>query len=239
MTRSHRLIMSFILSFGPSILLGEEPRPSEVAHVTADDVSKGESTPQEAAAVAAAEKRNAIERAKNDAEDEANKQIKGIKFGVGIGATWGAEQIVEAEVIDGTTRVTKSQKGAPGFWLETHLLIPMHKKASTKRVTQVIQGEATDIPYREDTFGVGPFLAIQSSTDNVLDAMAAGIMFGFRRPGKASNSLSLGVGVAIDPHFQVLGSGFVADEAPPGTETEVRYATKSQPRAIMLFGFAF
>ena len=178
------------------------------------------------------------QRAKLFAEEHANDQIKGIKFGIGMAGTWGAERVDEAVVVDGSVRINKGQRGTPAFWLETHLLLPVAKRRGTVKHRFLDETIETEVDNKA-ALGVGPFLGIRSSTESALDAMAGGVMFGFRRPGATSNSLNVGVGVALDPNFQVLGDGLEANQKLPGNETAIRYRTKSQARFIVMFSFAF
>lgn len=182
--------------------------------------------------------RQEIEEATTKAGDEATKQIAGIKFGMAIGATLGEERIDEAQVIDGTVRITKGSRGEPALWLETHFLVPFGATTVTRNV-KLSNGVMTPVEADARRFGVGPFVAVQSSTDGLLDAIAGGVLFGVRRPGSDSGSLNVGVGGALLPKFQVLGDGITANQPLPGNETEIRYRTKSQWRFIVMFSFAF
>ena len=121
------------------------------------------------------------------AEAHANDQIRGIKFGVGIAGTWGIEQIEEATLVAGTVRVSKGHRGTPSFWLESHLLVPL--LGHTAVVKHKLRGvEMETVADKVARFGIGPFLAVQSTTENALEAMATGVMFGFRRPDITGSS---------------------------------------------------
>jgi hypothetical protein len=90
-------------------------------------------------------------------------------------------------------------------------------------------------------WGWGPFVALQPGSDDIIDAIAAGLMIGFKRSDDPSDDASwnLGVGVVVDPNSQILGSGLVEDEPLPDGETEVRFREEEQVGILFLFSTKF
>lgn len=88
-------------------------------------------------------------------------------------------------------------------------------------------------------WGVGPFIALQPGSDEVIDAIGAGLMVGFRRPNAETQSFNIGVGVLYDINSQVLGDGIEENKPLPGIETEVRYKERSQDGLLIMSSFSF
>jgi hypothetical protein len=171
--------------------------------------------------------------AKQKAEEQANKQLLGIKLGAAFGLTHSSEAaVVEAVLTNGLVRITKSQNANVGIWFETHRLFRsgdlFAKDVKTEAGVEISRLQAA----------IGPFVAVQSSNDRLLDALGAGLMIGFRQPGSDSGSINIGVGVALDSKYKVLGDGIQENQALPSGETEIRYREKSKFRLMVLFSFA-
>ncbi len=88
-------------------------------------------------------------------------------------------------------------------------------------------------------WGVGPFLALQPGSDDVVEAFGLGIMIGFKRPGNDGTSWNLGLGYIVDPDTQILGDGFVENQPPPAGETQVRFKEVSQEGVLLVVSFGF
>ncbi len=198
-------------------------------------------------------------------------EFGGIRFGVGLSITidFGSDSRVEsAEIIDGRVRVTEDRNVIPRVLLETHYFFP----ATTKRFLWIKE---------PGTWAWGPFVGLQSSDSEVIDAFAVGLMVGFRRTAEGvseqadkvrgaksalrsddsrktrstltseretlksmadaagKSSFNIGIGLIVDPRSKVLGDGFVENEAPPGSETTVRFRTTDQWGAVLMFSFSF
>jgi hypothetical protein len=87
------------------------------------------------------------------------------------------------------------------------------------------------------SWAVGPYVSVLPGTNEVIDALGAGIIVGFfGRPdkindnttNKAGFSMNLLIGGYIDPQTQVLADGFIDGAAPPAGETSVRYKNVTQ-----------
>ena len=92
-------------------------------------------------------------------------------------------------------------------------------------------------------WGMGPFVAIQPGTDEIIEAFALGWMWGFKRvenPAIPDNSSwNIGVGAVVDPNVRILGAGFDRNMPPPGSETQVRFREKAQLGVLVLVSFSF
>jgi len=95
--------------------------------------------------------------------------------------------------------------------------------------------------FRSGNIGHGPFVAVQSGTDQVISAAAAGWMVGFRISG--NKAFGLGVGYAGLPSAKVLGSEFVenqpAPKGPDGLPLAVRYQQRDKGSMMMVLSFVF
>ncbi len=215
-----------------------------------------------------------------------DRSFGGLRFGAGLSVTFDTgsnERVESAEIVDGVVRVTEEKNVITRILLETHYFFP----ATTRAFLGIKE---------PGTWAWGPFVGVQSSTDDVIDAFAMGLMVGFRKEAEGvaekaaevraarvarktaraaldradasmkemdaleeaeenlagakaelgktadtggASSFNIGIGAVVDPRVQVLGDGFVENQPPPGTETEVRYKTTDQWGVVVLFSFSF
>ncbi|MFS0772250.1 hypothetical protein [Sphingomonas sp. 1P08PE] len=144
----------------------------------------------------------------------------GLKLGVGLSLTidiGDRDRVSEAQLVDRTVRVTDQDNGRARIMLESHYFFK---------------------PGSRDDRGIGPFIAIQPGSGEIIDAIGAGLMFGFRRE-KSTQSFNIGVGLVFDPNTRILGDGFVANQPAPDGETEVRYRETLQTGVLLLTSFSF
>lgn len=99
---------------------------------------------------------------------------------------------------------------------------------------------------RRRNWGIGPFLAIQPGTDEIVESIGIGVMVGLRRGGddsEGNQSFNLGLGVVNDPSVQILGEGFVADQPAPLDENSnplpIRFRKTDQTGLLLLASFSF
>ena len=203
---------------------------AEAAALEADAVrlmSLGLTEAQVMAEVSMSDKR-ADDAKAEAATQQANKEFLGLKWGLGVAAVIGSggdERVQEASVVDGVVRVTKDASNTARIFAEIHKFWP--------------KGGAPNA-----TSGRGFFVGIQSSSDEVLDSLATGYMWGWRLPPEdpkqaSSRSLNIGLGVVLDPKVQVLGDGITKDQPLPGNETEIRYKEESKTGLGLFFSFSF
>jgi hypothetical protein len=155
------------------------------------------------------------------------KEFIGIKFGVGISMTinpGGPKHVESAEVVNGLVRVSEEQTRIPRVMLETHYFFEPSR--SFIRVTK-------------EKWGFGPFVCIQGGENEIINALGAGMMLGFRYGDEAKHSWNFGVGAVWDPKVKVLGDGIEENRPLPAGETEVRFKNISEVNLLLLWSFSF
>ena len=171
---------------------------------------------------------------KTAAQQEANRDFLGIRFGIafGLSATVKADdRVEEAEVVDGVVRITKMANHRTRVMLETHYFWQW----KAEEVPINVEGGSQIIKVAD--IGIGPFAAIQTSGDEVLEAIGMGLMVGFKRD--ARSSFNVGGGILLDPTVKTLGDGIRPNEPLPPGETVIRF--KEEPRwgLLVLTSFSF
>jgi hypothetical protein len=153
------------------------------------------------------------------------RDFAGLKFGVGLSFTsdTGKNDRVDDAVIDanGVVRVNKTNNALARVVLESHYFFTT----------------------RRDWLGFGPFVAIQPGSDEIINAIGAGVMVGFRRPKSETNSFNIGVGFIVDPSTKILGTEFVADKpaplGPDGKALPIRFMTRDQTGILGMASFSW
>ena len=181
-----------------------------------------------AAAVADA----AAVKAKQDAATEAgNRSFAGLEFGVGLSFTIDIgkrDRIGNASIVNGLVRVGDENNDRARVMLESHYLF----------TPDIDLGFFGDNSGAIKKWGIGPFIALQPGTDEVIEAIGMGVMIGFRR-AESGQSFNLGFGYAVDPNTQVLGDDIRANAPLPVGETEIRYKNVAQTLLLILSSFSF
>ena len=175
-----------------------------------------------------------VMEAKAEEQQAANREFLGIRFGIafGLAATVGADdRVEEAEVVEGVVRVNKTTNHQARVLLETHYFW----RLQDEKVPILVNGKPQDIDVAD--IGIGPFVAIQSSGDEILEAIGMGLMVGFRRD--ARSSFNLGGGILLDPAVKTLGDDIRPDKPLPPGESVIRF--KEEPRwgLLVLASFSF
>lgn len=118
---------------------------------------------------------------------------------------------------------------------------PTMTTTTVMREGRQASGTGTAMPAMPDPplMGVGPFFALQGSDDEVINSLAVGVMWGFRRDPQKSNSLNIGVGVSFDPSVQVLAKDFKEGGTPPNHETAVRFKKEGRFGWAVMASFTF
>jgi hypothetical protein len=176
------------------------------------------------------------------------QKFGGIDFGIGIAFSYDLghhQRVKDAAIVDDLVRVTRTENVRARLILESHYFFTP-RIAGLGNYTGAHCAEMKDYPDQYDdcvarrkNMGIGPFMAIQPGTDNIIDAIGAGVMIGFRRREEKSASFNIGIGVLYDVDTQILGDGFVENQPPPGNETEVRFRHGSQSGLLIMTSYSF
>jgi hypothetical protein len=173
-----------------------------------------------------------IESAKTDGEiREASKQFMGFKWGLGFGVSVDLEEgdrVDSAEVVGDRVRVTKDTSVLPRIVLEGHHFV-FHNGP------RVSGGRDIDGATR----GQGPFIAVQSSGDEVISGFGLGWMVGFRYKTNSPSSFNLALGLMVDANVKTLGEGIEANKPLPGDETTARFKEESRTGLLLFGSFSF
>lgn len=153
-----------------------------------------------------------------------DNSFAGLKFGIGLSSTFdtGSRDRVDEAEIDGSgrVRVLKTNNTVARIMLETHYFFQP-----------------------KDWLGVGPFVAVQPGSNEVINALGIGLMFGLRRSDDDSASFNIGIGFSTDPSTKTLGDGFKENElaptGPDGAPLPIRYKTVNQKGFLLLASFSW
>ena len=166
-------------------------------------------------------------------QGEGTQSFAGLKFGVGItltnsSITQSKSRVESAEIIGNVVRITEERNSLARIMLESHYFFtPAPSSGSFLGV-------------KNGNWGIGPFVAIQPGSENIIDAIGTGLMIGFKRAGDDTSSFNLGIGFVTDPSATVLGDGFEENKPPPeGESTTVRLRETSFTSLLFLASFSF
>jgi len=166
------------------------------------------------------------------AQNDSERNFAGLKFGVGISLTADLDnnaRIGSANIVNGLVRVTDENNATARIMLESHYFFtptfafPFNVK---------LQGD----------WGLGPFVALQPGSDEIIEAVGLGLMIGFKRASNDENDTSswnFGIGIVVDPNVQTLGDGLSANNALPMGETEIRFREEAQSGLLFITSFSF
>jgi hypothetical protein len=162
------------------------------------------------------------------------REFGGLTLGVGLSLTRDlgkSDRVNNATIIGGIVRVTDERNEVARVMLESHYFFVPKGDLNVLGLSKV----------PEKQWGHGPFVAIQPGSNEIVEALAFGWMWGFKRSEdvKDTNSWNIGIGFVVDPKVKVLGDGFVANQPPPAGETEVRYKEKGQWGLLIISSFSF
>jgi len=153
-------------------------------------------------------------------------QLKGFGFGVALGFrinVYKPDIVTDASIdANGVVRVDTRSNATAGFVLESHYFFLRSKEDD----------------YGNKTFGMGPFVAVQPGSDQIVTAIGVGWMAGWRR-NNAGGAFTLGVGYASIPSAKVLGDEFVPGQAAPAGATAVRFQQRDKGSILAICGFTF
>lgn len=164
--------------------------------------------------------KNAVEELEFEKEEEMLSKYFGAGIMANIDFGGGSKmRIKNAKVVAGKVRIEEESKAQVGFFLEAHKFIKGTPDGKSKTVN-------------------GPFVGLVMAGDAGIDSAILGWVWGFRQP-KTSQTLNLGLGLAISPRAQILGDGLMANSPLPVGETEIRFkkTTKYGLAFSVSFGF--
>ncbi|MBB6096200.1 hypothetical protein HNQ60_005122 [Povalibacter uvarum] len=155
-------------------------------------------------------------------ETKSATEFMGLTWGLGFGYSFGEDEAIDdATIVDGVVRVNSRKKDQPRAVLEFHRYFWCNS-GRTKLDR-----------------GCGPFVAVAASEDDVLAGVGVGFMYGRKSTPSDTEGFSVGIGVVLDGNIKDLADGFKENEPPPGTETAVRYETKSRWSALIIVSRTF
>lgn len=98
-----------------------------------------------------------------------------------------------------------------------------------------------EVKNTKDKWGVGPYVAVQPGTNQIIEAISAGVMWGFRYTDDKTDkrSWNIALGLSVEPSSKTLGDGFVKNHGAPAGETEVRYQNRTLMGVTALVSFGW
>jgi hypothetical protein len=168
-------------------------------------------------------------------KNDATKKFLGMNWGFGVALTsnlGGKDRVTSATLVNNVVRVQQTTNQQPRIVLELHHFFCTGLDTCPGATTE---GSMAPKPQ----FGHGPWVGVQSSSDQVIDAIAFGYMVGWRPSEKDSPSFNLGLGVVVDAKVQVLGDGVQANQPLPAGVTSVPLKNESRTGGILMVAFSF
>jgi len=169
---------------------------------------------------------------------ENTRKFAGLDFGVGITLTidQGSHDRVEEAELDkmGKLRIKKDHNDIPRIMLESHYLFVPDAVFPCNKWRWVESG----------MWGFGPFVGIQNGSEEVIEAIGMGVMIGFRRSKKTSDSFNFGLGGVVDPKSKTLGDGLkegdlLVDENNNPDPSQIRFKETAQWGLLFMFSYSF
>lgn len=175
---------------------------------------------------------NTDDTAKKDEKEKkgnnGKKKFMNLDWGIGLTLTHDLgkrDRIEEASIVNNLVRVSKDSNDIPRIMLELHYLA----RPEAQFLGMVEQ----------DNWGIGPFIGVQNGSEEIIQAVGAGLMVGFKYSKESNNSFNLGIGAIVDPHTKVLGDGIEKDKSLPTGETEIRFKETDQWGLFFVFSASF
>jgi hypothetical protein len=175
--------------------------------------------------------RIAAEFAKQDAQE----LLWGLKFGAGISvSTSGRKDAIRDVTVDANriVRITREDVNTVSYLLEAHYFFT--PDVAFLGIDRLSKGN----------WGIGPFVAVQASSDKALSGIGFGLMLGFRQliidPAPISGlSWNIGIGALYDPSVTVLGAGIIPNQPLPAGEAAIRTVEVGSWGLVVLTSFNF
>jgi hypothetical protein len=157
-------------------------------------------------------------------EENQDSGLDAFGFGVGLALQLGQNAVEEATVDAGLVRVTREADALAGLVLEGHYLFQVGTRGDTE-------------------IGLGPFVAVQAGSPDVVDSAGIGIMIGMRRAAGSDSpgwgrGFNIGIGAMFDPNVKKLGDGIFRNEPLPPGETSIRYREEHAIRGVIMVTYS-
>ncbi len=169
---------------------------------------------------------------KRQIKQQASSKFENLGFGIAFTAsTFFKNFVTEAEVESGNIRLIKQQYLFGDIMLETHKFWSL----ATKKY------EGKYFTFDSITIGVGPFFGvlIDSNSSTVINALASGLMFGFRPDTSSPNSLNIGIGLTARFKMSELRSDLTLDGPLPVGVPGVKYQESTNVGLTLVFSFTW
>lgn len=184
------------------------------------------------------------EKIEETEKTRATRNFGGVDFGVGISFTLDVgktDRVGDAELVNDIVRIKDVNNGRARIMLEMHHFFTPHGNLFLGRRNKIrdTAGNELALKDQEKEWGMGPFVAIQPGTNDIVEAVAAGMMIGLRHDPKSAQSFNLGIGWVVDPNTRTLGDDIVANQPLPVGETSIRFKEEMQNGVLILASFGF
>ena len=180
---------------------------------------------------------------------KAEKEFLGYTWGIGVGLSYdlSGNRVTDAEMVNGIVRSKQESSARPRVFLEIHKLYPIGKARSARKKAIKKNNFTEGSKETEEllanlypqTLGLGPFIAVQSSADEVIDAIGFGLMLGWRSSERTGSHFNIGIGFLLDGKAKVLGDGIELDKELPEGETDVRFKEEERWNFMLVFSFSY
>lgn len=169
-------------------------------------------------------------------KDLSDERFAGFNFGVAMGVIIkaGKRNLVQTASLDpnGLVRIERDNDTTANLILESHYFFTPD--------VHIFNVEPKN-------WGIGPFIAVQPGTDNIIQSIGGGLMVGFKRASlmlkdvarDRGDSFNLGFGVMVNPNSKVLGDGIQKNQPLPGAETVIRLKTTTEMGYLVTFSYSF
>lgn len=153
---------------------------------------------------------------KEESENQSSIDFMGLTWGVGFGYSFSSDEAIDdAEIVNGVVRVKSNKKEQPRLVLEFHKYFWFNDGR------------------KDGTRGLGPFVAVAATQDDLLSGVGIGFMYGLKAKQSDPEGFSIGIGAILDADVKDLADGFSENAPPPGGETTVRFKQESRWSALL------
>ncbi len=161
-------------------------------------------------------------------------------WGVGPAITYDVfnrPRVDNARVENGIIRGDEQANAGASLLLEMHFMRPV------ERLTPFSRQFGSSFCGDGILCGAGPFIAVQAGSDEIIEALGAGWMWGFRREDQqdrlwGAGQFNFGVGLVVDPNATTLAPGFELNEPLPAGATDVIVEDDAQVGLIIVFSLS-